>query len=286
MRKVHSGGNDPGRFDADRPPKKGPLPAHAASHFTLDHQQLGARLDERLAEWRIQATEEDRPAGLKAKNGKPVNDRSFNNILEYVEPPPLPVPPKPAHESLNYRYVKELENVVANYGVAGDAVRTIVQKEVFGSVRDNVSRPPTAPSNWRAPASSGPKQMLAGTPRSRPSTAASTPRPSTAESKKPRPPSRQVATSSSRLMQRSASVDHVGVNRRNASLTPRRTQPQWPRRMAEEQATKLWRPPSEWKLDRFQGSPRVFSEEPAGQPADLRVEPDGRGGRYLVRNES
>ena len=286
---VPSGGNDPGRFDADRAPKKGPPPAHAKSQFTLDH--VGARSDreqirrpERQDARRILVSETDRAAGLRPKNWRPAS-AADPKIFHHVEPPPHELPPEPVFVQKNYKYVKALESVVANYGVAGDAVRTIVQKEVFGSVNDAKSRPPTAPSNWRPPTSGNPRQILVGTPRSRPSTAASTPRPATTEStKKPRPPSRHVASSASRVMQRSASVDHVGVNKRNASITPRQPQPQWPAQMAVKQGGQLPRPPSDWKLGRFDGtSPRVFEHEPTRRPAGLRVEPDGRGGRYLVR---
>ena len=186
-----------------------------ASTLTLEHPQVGLRLEERLAAWRIEPTNDDLPAGVKLVDNRPTFESGSFNLLEWEEPPPAPPRQKAKLMAKQRR-----------------------------SVQDNPRRPPSAPH-----------QMLVGTPRpgsaqpaprpqtaSRPTTAASAfsgrsgfgdgiggIRPPTSSSAARPPtarlvPSRVTGHSSAHALRRDGSINYVHVNARNAAYTPRRQQ--------------------------------------------------------------
>lgn len=227
---------DPGRFE--RPKTAAHARPDAASNFSLEHPQYGLRLEERVAAWRIEPTAGDRAAGLRRKNWRPASASDATILHHHEAPPAPPRGPRHPYNTANKLYIQEVEAAVAETGVTGDAVRSIVAQHVFGGGGDG-RRPPSAPRN-----------MLVGKPESRPSTAPPTPRapppttPRRGAPAVPKVPLRQVSHTAAKALAASASIDYVRVNRRNAGLTPRRVQPS-PR-------------PSEWKMSRWSGvAPRV-----------------------------
>ena len=229
---------DPGRFERPRP-QRGVGRPDTASQFTLEHPQRGMLLEERIDAWRIEATNNDRPAGVRKKDYRPsahTSDPSIFAHKEAPEAPPRPPSARASHIAANMRFVREVENVVSASGIVGHPALTTAVKQAFGGKENGLRRPPSAPSQMLV----GKPQQSKAPPTPRPATA-TTARPSTsatARSPQAKVPSRTVSRPAS-ARSSAARIDFMNINKRNAALTPRRVEPA--------------PPPSAWKMARFGG---------------------------------